>query len=138
MLECLIIGDSIAQGVAALRPECAHYTQVGINSKDFNHKHRVTFSGDTVIISLGTNDNKYVDTYQELIKLRLRIESKRVIWILPHAVNPKSGSNIEIVQASVQSIADAQGDIVVKIPEPTADNYHPTGKGYRELAKETK
>ena len=139
MLECLIIGDSIAHGIAMQRPECVDYGHVGWTSKQANVHYRTTnLEADTVVISLGTNDNKYVDTYQELIQLRNRINARKVIWILPNAVNPKSGADIGIVQASVTSIADEYFDSVLYIPKPLADKYHPTTNGYRKLAKETK
>lgn len=139
MLECLIIGDSIAQGIANVRTECVDYAHGGQNSWQINKLYNTTpLSADTVIISLGTNDNKYVDTYKELIQLRNRIKAKKVIWILPAAVNPKSRTDLGIVQASVESIAGAHGDRILAIPRPMVDRYHPTVKGYRQLAKETK
>jgi len=139
MLECLILGDSIAQGIANIRTECVDYAHVGYDSRRINNLYKTTnLSAETVIISLGTNDNKYIDTYKELVQLRSRIKAKRVIWIMPSAVNPNSGTNIDVVQASVESIAGAHGDRVLTIPRPLADNYHPTVKGYNHLANQTR
>ena len=139
MLECLIIGDSIAHGIAMQRPECVDYSHVGWTSKQSNTRYRTSnLNAETVIISLGTNDSKYVDTYKELSQLRELIHAKKVIWILPAAVNPKNGTNIGLVQASIESIAGAHKDHILSIPHPMADHYHPTGKGYKKLAKETK
>ena len=139
MLECLIIGDSIAQGIANVRTECVDYAHGGWNSWQINKLYKTTpLNAETVIISLGTNDNKYVDTYKELIQLRSRIKAKRVIWIMPQAVNPRSGTNIGVVKASVDSVAGAHGDVILTIPQPMADRYHPTGRGYRQLANKTK
>lgn len=139
MLECLILGDSIAQGIANVRTECVDYAHVGYNSWQINKLYRTTsLNAETVIISLGTNDHKYIDTYKELIQLRTRINAKRVVWVLPASVNPKSGTDIGIVQASVKSIAGAHGDRILTIPKPMADKYHPTGAGYKKLAKATR
>ena len=139
MLECLILGDSIATGVAMHRKECVSHAQVGINSQQYNRLYETKqLNADTVIISLGTNDNKYVDTCYELIKLRSKIDAKRVIWIMPNAVNPNSGTDISIVQASVDSIAGAHNDTVIHIPKPMADRYHPTNNGYKNLANQTR
>jgi len=139
MLECLIIGDSIAHGVAMHRHECVDYGHVGWTSKKVNNFYREQYIGaDTVIISLGTNDTRNIDTYGELSQLRSRIHSKRVIWIVPAAVNPNSGVSTNKVQHDVTSVATIYSDLVVYIPQPTADRYHPTTKGYKQLAKETK
>jgi lysophospholipase L1-like esterase len=139
MLECLIIGDSIAQGIANHRPECVEYAQVGHTSRQANRAYRTRrLSADTVVISLGTNDHRYVDTYGELIQLRQNIKSKNVIWIMPNAVNPNSGTDISIVQASIDSIAGAHNDTIVHLPKPMADRYHPTGAGYKNLADRTR
>lgn len=139
MLECLIIGDSIAQGIANVRTECVDYAHGGYNSWQINKLYRTTtLNAETVIISLGTNDHKYIDTYKELIQLRSRIKAKRVFWILPANVNPKSGTDIGIVQASVESIAGAHGDRILAIPRPMADKYHPTTVGYKNLANQTR
>jgi lysophospholipase L1-like esterase len=139
MLECLILGDSIATGVAVHRKECVSYAKVGINSKQFNRLYEAKqLNADTVIISLGTNDSKYVDTYAELLRLRNTITAKRVIWIMPNAVNPMSGASIGIVQASVESVAGAYRDIVIYMPKPMADRYHPTNDGYKKLANQTR
>ena len=139
MLECLILGDSIATGIAMYRTECVSYAQVGINSKQYNRLYETKrMNADTVVISLGTNDSKYVDTYAELLKLRHTITAKKVIWIMPNAVNPKSGTYISIVQASVESVAGVHNDTIVYIPKPMSDRYHPTGAGYKKLANQTK
>lgn len=139
MLECLIIGDSIAHGVAMQRPECVDYGHVGWTSKKVNRFYQTrTLDADTVVISLGTNDTRGIDTYGELSQLRSRVHAKRVIWIIPAAVNPDAGIAAAKVQNDVASVATIYRDHVVYIPLPTADRYHPTVKGYRKLAKETK
>lgn len=139
MLECLIIGDSIAQGIANVRTECVDYANVGWTSKQTVQVYgNRNLESDTVIISLGTNDTKYVNTQKELSRLRSKIRAKKVIWIVPAALNPKSGVAVNSIKTVIYSLAAAYGDATLELPRPLADRYHPTGKGYRQLAKETK
>jgi hypothetical protein len=57
MLECLIVGDSIAVGVSQIRTECQAIVKSGINSSDWNKKHLHKLKPTkTLIISLGAND----------------------------------------------------------------------------------
>jgi len=35
MIECLILGDSIAVGIGQMRPECVVQAKSGINSEDY-------------------------------------------------------------------------------------------------------
>jgi lysophospholipase L1-like esterase len=137
MLECLIIGDSIAHGVAMQRHVCSDYGHVGWTSKQVNRHYKTyVLDADTVVISLGTNDNAAVDTYGELSQLRSRIHAKRVIWIIPADVNPRSGTTALTIQNIVSAVATMYKDHTLTIPKPLADHYHPTGKGYKQLAKE--
>ncbi len=43
MIECLILGDSIAVGTAQARPECVAYATSGINTTQFNKKYPQKF-----------------------------------------------------------------------------------------------
>lgn len=139
MIECLILGDSIATGIAKFRPECVSYASVGLSSRQFNKKYDVKdISADTTIISLGTNDTGRIDTYYELLRLRYSLSTKKVIWIMPANVNRKSGTSISIVQSSIENIAKVHNDVIVTIPKPMADRYHPTVNGYKKIAKQTK
>ena len=137
MLECLIIGDSIAHGIAMQRHVCADYGHVGWTSKQVNNHYKTSvLDANTVVISLGTNDTAMTDTYGEISQLRSRIHAKRVIWIIPAAVNPQSGANALTIQHIVSAVASMYKDYTLTIPKPLADHYHPTGKGYKQLAKE--
>lgn len=139
MLECLIMGDSIAQGIANVRTECVEYANVGWTSKQTVQVYgNRNLESDTVIISLGTNDTKYVNTQKELSRLRSKIRAKKVVWIIPAAVNPKSGVSINSVKKVIYDLAAKHGDMTLELPKPLADRYHPTSRGYRTLAKETK
>jgi lysophospholipase L1-like esterase len=131
MLECLIVGDSIAVGTAHFRPECTVMAQSGINSRDWNEKHyHDQLKSDTVIISLGSNDLKTLNTFREIIALRSRIKARRVFWILP-ANKPQK---VELIKM----VAEEYKDTLVPIPNVSKDRVHPTMQGYKELAKSTR
>jgi lysophospholipase L1-like esterase len=135
MLECLILGDSIAVGIAQQRPECVAYVKSGINSWSWNNQHITkNLSGKTVVISLGANDHKGVKTKQELYALRQVINAEHVFWISP-GMDRKPTQQI-----AIEEIAKQYGDTVLARPSNhmSADGIHPTGRGYKELATSTK
>ena len=129
MIDCLIVGDSIAKGVSEHRKDCVAYVQSGINSRDWNRKFiNKPLDAKTVLISLGSNDYKGIKTREELEYLRAGVQSAdRVLWILP-AIKRDIG---EIVMA----IADNYGDDVIELLELSPDGVHPTGRGYRAIAR---
>ena len=135
MIECLILGDSIAVGTAQARPECVAYAKTSLNSSQFNKKYPQPFNGKVVVISLGSNDHKYIKTEKELFKLRERVQAETVYWILP-AGNAKT-SEIPVVrtQEHVESIAEMYGDWIIRIPSLSKDGIHPTAKGYERIGE---
>lgn len=143
MLECLILGDSIAVGTAQYRPECAVYAKGGINSWQWRKNYLQRDQGmlpqsKTVIISLGSNDHKGVRTIMELQQIRKAVQADRVFWILPHGNNPAGGIEVEWIQAFVKVVASENGDTVLPITRVQVDNIHPSSAGYRELAEQTR
>jgi len=132
MFECLIMGDSIAIGTKMYRPECVSIAKSGINSKSWVNAHitQTPFVAKTVIISLGSNDYKSINTEEELRTIRLMTKADRVYWILP-AIKPD-------IQMVVKKVALEYNDIVIPITNLSADGVHPTGQGYKEIAEKTK
>lgn len=131
MIDCLILGDSIAKGVSDIRTECVAYVESGINSKDWNDKFVKKISpANTTIISLGSNDFKNLNTEIELVALRSFVNSEKVYWIIPAIKSDK--------QNIVKKIARLYGDTFIIIPELSQDKIHPTYNGYRQLAVLTK
>ena len=132
MIDCLIVGDSIGVGTAQVRKECVAYVKGGINSKQWLDKNiqNTPLQAKTVIISLGSNDHKYVKTENELDTIRQLTKADRVYWILP-AIKPD-------IQAIVKKIAAQYGDTVLPITRLQPDGIHPSWAGYKKLAEETK
>jgi len=137
MLECMIIGDSIAVGVSMARKECVSYSKGGWNSWQWNKDYlsqATTKPYETIIISLGANDHKGVKTEAELRKMREAIKGKRVFWIDP------GQDRKPIPHDAIMRIAKEHGDVVLPRPKDhmSKDGIHPTGTGYKLLAEQTK
>lgn len=137
MLECLIIGDSIAVGTAMARPECVSYSKGGWNSWQWNKDYLLKASekpAKTVIVSLGANDHKGVKTEQELRQMRSIIKADRVFWIDP------GKDRKPVPHDAIIRIAQEYGDTVISRPQGhmSADGVHPTGRGYKVLAEQTR
>jgi lysophospholipase L1-like esterase len=136
MLECLILGDSLAVGIGQIRTECATYAKSGINSYDYVNRHILHTNGNMqaehVIISLGSNDTKNINTFEELDSLRQLVKADRVYWILP-AIK-------EYKRQAVQKVAEKYKDVIIDARQTalSADGIHPTGKGYKSLAEKTR
>lgn len=140
MLDCLIVGDSIAVGTKMFMKHCADYAKGGINSWQFNKMYKgKDLTAKTVIISLGSNDHKYVKTYEELFSMRQRVDADRVFWILPHG-NMNAPQNLPIteIQSIVEEVAEYYGDVVLPIRGISTDNIHPTWAGYKDIADRAK
>ena len=138
MLDCLIVGDSIAVGTKQFMPECQLQGKGGINTWQFNRMYKGSFYADTVIISLGSNDHKGVKTYDELFEMRQRVGAKNVFWVLPAGNNPAGGVPIEKIQSIVKEIASSYGDTVLPITRLQPDGIHPSWAGYKDIAEKAK
>ena len=136
MLECLILGDSLAVGVGQIRKECVTHAVSGINSYNYVNRHILNTKGDTnaktVIISLGSNDTKNIDTYEELNTLRQLVQADRVYWLLPNIKETKRRAVWDVARKYNDWVIDARGY------DRSPDAVHPTYKGYKDIAKDTK
>ena len=132
--RCLIIGDSIAVGTKMFAPkDCVSYSKGGWNTWQWNRKWGNTpLEAKTIVISLGTNDHKGVNTFKELMKIRYRIKSENVVWIMPPCNKGfcKSGVN-----ENVREIASKYGDTIISTPYVQPDHIHPSWRGYKDLVK---
>jgi lysophospholipase L1-like esterase len=132
MLECLILGDSIAVGTHQARPECVLQARVGITSQAWHSTYLDRMPrAKSVIISLGSNDHAGTRTKAQLQRIREKAGTdSQVFWIMP-AVNAEA-------QAAIRAIAHEYSDTVLPIARLRPDGVHPTTVGYRQLAEKTK
>lgn len=134
MIDCMILGDSIAVGTGVHAHGCEVHATSGWNSWQWNKKYmmqdKLKPKAKHVIISLGTNDHKGVNTEAELAMLRVNVTADRVYWILP-AIKPN-------VQDIVRKIAQENGDVVLPITSLQPDGIHPSSVGYKALVKAAK
>lgn len=131
MIDCLIIGDSIAVGTHQFKKECVSYSKGGWNTWQWNRGFGdKDLTANVVIISLGTNDHKGVKTYQELEKTRSKVKASRVYWVLP-AIKPE-------IQQIVREIAEKNGDFILPITSLQPDKIHPSWAGYKDIAEKAR
>ena len=139
MLECLILGDSIAVGTHQFRPECASYSKGGWNTWQWNRDYlKNDLTAGTVIISLGSNDHKHINTEAELLKMRSKVRAQRVFWVLPAGNLKASEVNIQWIQGLVREIASQYGDVVLPITRLQKDGIHPSWAGYKDIVERTR
>lgn len=131
MLECLVIGDSIAQGVGQQLPRCRVIAQSGITSSAFVNSHGALPKSRRVLISLGSNDNSNFSLiYGSLRTLRARFDNQtQVCWLL--------SSNNQRALGAASQVAREHGDCTITMgSHVSADRIHPTAKGYQTLAQQ--
>jgi lysophospholipase L1-like esterase len=136
MLECLILGDSIAVGTHQFKQECALVGKGGINTWQWNRMYPGRdLTARNVIISLGTNDHTGVNTFRELMAMRQRVDADHVFWIMPPC-NDKFCK--PAVNEIVEIIAKNFNDTIIGTKKLQADAIHPSWSGYKELATKIK
>ena len=132
MLECIVLGDSIASGVGQARPECETVARVGITSGAYINElfPRAPHAARTAVISLGVNDDGSVDTIDNLREVRGALRVGSAVWLLPNLK--------ENVRTAIYTVAREFGDQLVDTrPFVGPDHLHPSGTGYRTLAGQT-
>jgi lysophospholipase L1-like esterase len=136
MIDCMILGDSIAHGISNLRKDCFSLAEIGINSAEYNRKYGQSLMisethTNITIISLGSNDSNNMLTEKELRRLRSSIKSSDVVWIVP-------GERKQEQRNAVVNVASSYNDRMIEIPYYGPDGIHPTVRGYDELVKRTR
>ena len=127
MLECAIIGDSIAVGVSLKDKTCYREAVGGISSKKFAEMYVKEITANQVLISIGSNDSANMNTYDNMKKIRSRVHaSKKVVWLLSY-------NNKAAKEAAVR-VAKENGDAVLEIKD-VKDKVHPTNAEYIRLGK---
>lgn len=127
MIDCAIIGDSIALGVARNNPACHAQAVSGITSRDHARTFVGRISAGSVLISLGSNDGDSQHSERYLRDVRQRVEAGSVTWLL--------SPNNERARVAVTAIARERGDRVIEIrPFVGSDRVHPTASGYHRIS----
>ena len=142
-MDCLILGDSIAVGTAAVKTECVSISKGGYNTWQWNKDYLTRPALDMqdykdAIISLGSNDHSGVNTEKELLATRAKINAKQVYWIMPANNLKASNVPIEKIQAIVLKIAVANNDKIIYIKDLSKDKIHPSASGYKQIVGDIK
>lgn len=126
-MACLIVGDSIAQGIHAYAPRCTMIAHRGWSSTRWHDRyHAVPLDADRVVISLGSNDWDG-DTGSQIAAIRAQVQAGQVVWIVP-ACNDDAAKAVEAEAAK-------HGDALVRIKRLEPDRVHPTWREYAALAR---
>jgi hypothetical protein len=121
--RCLIIGDSIAVGLAGQFSKCASRANVGLSSGAVMRLAASAPLADWAAISAGSDDPTNPALRGNLEAIRERVRARRVIWIVP-----RNGRAAAVVRA----VAGAHGDGAVAF-STGRDGVHPLS--YPTLAK---
>ena len=131
MIECFILGDSIAVGVSRRLSECEVVAEVGINSLNYYNVYMDQVEdANSYIISLGANDG-YTNTAEVIPRIREQLpKHAEVVWLVP-------ANNKEAIEAVI-NLSEQYGDNTLRLTDfPLAgDGVHPTGTGYNRIAEE--
>lgn len=133
MIDCMIIGDSIAVGSHMFRKECVSHSKGGITSHGWDKMYgNIDLSAKTVIISLGTNDWEKASTLEKLREIRGKIKAQQVFWIAPNLQSKPKAFN------DVFQVSNEFRDTMISTNKYQVDKIHPSWSGYEELMKQTK
>lgn len=131
-MDCVFIGDSIAQGVAQYRTDCQNQTARGrTTGQTLLRIHQTPRLAHSVIISVGSNDLRISDSElrSQVQSLRSKLVQQCVTWLLPP-------SN-QTARTVIAGIAGQYGDRVIDVrPHVNSrqDPVHPNRQGYQNLA----
>lgn len=133
MLDCLIMGDSIAVGTKMFMPQCVDHAKGGITSHGWLKRYGSNdLSARTVIISLSTNDWERADTESKLRQIRTKVKADKVFWIEPNKESkPDAVTHVNV-------IAKEFDDTVISTTRWQKDKIHPSWAGYKELVNKVK
>jgi lysophospholipase L1-like esterase len=130
VLDCIILGDSIAVGLGQARPDCVVFAVSGISSERYLQVFPTTAEARIAIISLGVNDGEGAATADNLRLLRRKVTASTIYWLV-------AGSN-PAIRAAVHTVAGEFADRLIDVaPLAGPDHIHPDRAGYAALAAQT-
>lgn len=122
-MDCIAVGDSIAVGIGQTA-HCTVNAKVGASSS-YIARHTISSDESVAVISAGSNDTGNPQLARNLEKIRSKIRSSTVVWILPY--NRKAA-------IIVRTIANRHGDRYIDLASvKTKDGIHPSS--YMSLVK---
>ena len=131
MIDCLILGDQVADGLRDYVSGCIPLTVPAITSQEYLNRYYGNLmiannDWDTVIISLGINDTgSFKKTDIALREFRNTIKAKHVFWILPP-------ENMWDLRTVVHDVAMARQDGLIEVPG--WNRNYPSVWGFRNMA----
>lgn len=126
-MDCAVVGDSIAVGIANFRQECRMDAAIGRRA---DQQGPVGDAGRVLVISVGSNAGTAL-TERELRRIRDSARASHVFWIIPN--RPENAREL------VTRVARAYGDQTLDVRQVVSnDNVHPTWRGYQILAHATR
>jgi hypothetical protein len=138
MIDCLIIGDSIAHGIHSVRPDCVGIAEIGVTTSEWLYKNGERpllqdMEYHLAVISLANNDTNINVSRNLLHKIRKKIKAERIVWILPTEKNPE-------MRSMVENLAYHYNDSVMDIsPWVGTDRVHPsTVRAYEQIGRRLK
>lgn len=130
-MNYLLIGDSHCHFIGMRKTEWTQCAFPGITSGRFNQEHPGPFNADVIVISLGGNDERFPhppsNTNEELLLLRKKLSTKKVIWFITR--------NSDTVRELQIKIANEYSDLIIDSRnfEVDLDGVHLSPKGYVEV-----
>jgi hypothetical protein len=121
--QCLLLGDSIAVGLAGQFSRCAARARVGLPSGAIVRLAAYAPSAEWAAISAGSNDPANWALRGNLEAIRAQVRANRFIWIVPR--NARAA-------AAVRAVAGEHGDASVAFAAGR-DGVHP--RSYVALAR---
>lgn len=131
MIDCLILGDQVADGLRDYISGCISLTIPAATSNDYSQRFFanpmiINNDWDTVIISLGINDNYSEKTTKNTLReFRHTIKARHVFWILPP-------ENMWDIRTVVHDVAMARQDGLIEVPG--WNRNYPSVWGFRDMA----
>jgi hypothetical protein len=122
--ECLVLGDSIAAGVAPYKAACKNVSRVGANSAAIA---RMAPKGSysVVYVSAGSNDPLNPKLGENLFAIRRKYPTAKFVWIAPR--------NSRAAERVYETAIFHHDRVVYTSKLKSNDGLHP--KSYSELAR---
>lgn len=134
MLECVLVGDHLTNGIQKHKNECVQMTQASISSLDWNKNYNFKLQTKIAVVSLGTFDPSIWDqtleneTLAQLNRVRTHLNAERVYWLIPI-------TRAEAADA-VRMLAFLYNDTILMVGGAERDGITPTDQASRMLAEQ--